>query len=61
MRLLIILVQVVISALVTATVMPAVLATVPAARDQRVGIGVVAGLLAATYFLVTLIWPRRKT
>lgn len=61
MRLLIILVQLVISALVTATVMPAVLVSVPAAKDQRVGLGIVAGLLALTFFLVTLVWPRRRT
>ena len=61
MRLLIILVKLVISALVTATVMPAVLASLPAARDQRVGLGIVAGLLALTFALVTLVWPRRKT
>ena len=61
MRLLIILLQLIISAVVTATVMPAVLATMPAARDQRVGLGIMTGLLAVTFCLVTLIWPRRKT
>jgi hypothetical protein len=34
---------------------------VPAARDQRVGLGFIAGILALTFFLITLIWPKRKT
>lgn len=61
MRLVTILVQLVISSFVTATVMPAVLVGVPAARDQRVGLGFIAGILALTFFLITLIWPKRKT
>jgi hypothetical protein len=61
MRLVIVVVQLAISAVVTATVMPALLATVPAARDRRVGLSLMAGLMAVSFAVISLVWPRRKT
>jgi hypothetical protein len=61
MRLVIVVVQLVISAVVTATVMPALLVALPAARDRRVGLSLMAGLMAVSFAVIALLWPRRKT
>jgi hypothetical protein len=61
MRFVIVVVQLLISAIVTAVVMPALLVAVPAARDQRVGVSLMAGLMAVSFAVVSLLWPRRKT
>ena len=61
MRPLIIFVQVLASLVVTATIMPALLVTVPAAQSGGVGIAVAAGVFAVTLLLIVLVWPRRKS
>jgi hypothetical protein len=56
----IVLVQLVISVLLTASLMPLVLATVPAAQSSdRVGLGLMVGLLIVCFALIALLWPRR--
>lgn len=60
MRILIIVVQLLISVFVTATVMPVVLVNVPAAQNDKVGRGIMAAILAVTFLLVALVWPRKK-
>ena len=53
-------VQLVISMFVTASVMPLVLVTTPAAQaDGRVGIGLMVAVLVVSFTLVALAWPRR--
>lgn len=53
-------VQLVVSVFVTASIMPLVLVTTPAAQtDQRIGLGLMAAVLVVSFTLVALIWPRR--
>jgi hypothetical protein len=57
---LILLVQIVITFVVTALSLPALLATIPALRDQPLGLLVMAVVAAVTFAGIRLIWPRRK-
>jgi hypothetical protein len=49
-----------ISFVITALTMPAILMSVPAAREGRIGIALTAGVAAVSFILVWLAWPRRK-
>ena len=60
MRLVTVVVQLLISAVLTALLMPAVLVAVPAAREDRAGLAMMAGLMAVVFAVVALLWPRRK-
>lgn len=60
MAALIVLLQIVITFVVTALSLPALLATVPALRDQPLGLLVMAVVAAVTFAGLRLIWPRRK-
>jgi len=56
----VVVVQLLISLVVTASVMPLVLVTTPAAQaDARLGLGLMAGVLVVSFTLVALAWPRR--
>lgn len=56
----IVIVQLLISLFVTASVMPLVLITTPAAQsDARVGVVLVGAVLVVSFTLVALAWPRR--
>ena len=56
----VVIVQLVISLFVTASVMPLVLVTTPAAQtDSRIGIALMAALLLVSFTLIALAWPRR--
>ena len=57
---LILLLQIVVTLVVTALSLPALLATVPALRDQPLGLVVMAVVAAITFAGLRLIWPRRK-
>ena len=57
---LILLLQIVVTLVVTALSLPALLATVPALRDQPLGLVVMAVVAAVTFAGLRLIWPRRK-
>ena len=57
---LILLVQIVVSLLVTALTLPALLATVPALREPGAGLAVAAGTIAITLISMRLVWPRRR-
>jgi hypothetical protein len=57
----VIVVQILVSAFVTASVMPLILVTTPsAATNPRLGLGLVAAVLLVSFTLVALVWPRRK-
>jgi hypothetical protein len=60
MRILIIVVQLLISVFVTASVMPVILVTFPAAQHDKVGLSIMAAILAVTFLLVALVWPKKK-
>jgi len=60
MRILVVIVQLLVSLFVTASLMPIVLVTLPAARERRVGIGIMLGMLAIAFAIVSLVWPARK-
>ena len=60
MRVVTVVLQLVVSAVLTALLMPAILVAVPAAQDDRVGIAILAGVLATMFVVVALLWPRRK-
>ena len=58
----IVVVQIVFSLVVTATVMPLVLVTTPAAQtDARLGIGLVIGIVIVSFTLISLVWPRKRS
>jgi len=52
--------QVLVSLVITASVVPAILVSVPAARDEAVGPGLMAGVLGVTLLVVWLVWPRLR-
>jgi len=56
----VVIVQLLVSLFVTASIMPFVLVTTPAAQaDARIGIGLMAAVLIVSFTLVALAWPRR--
>jgi hypothetical protein len=56
----IVVIQLLLSAILTATVMPLVLITTPAAQsDARFGMMLMGGLLLVSFSLIALAWPRR--
>jgi hypothetical protein len=56
----VVIVQLMVSFFVTASIMPLVLVTTPAAQaDSRIGIGLMAAILVVSFTLVALAWPRR--
>ena len=56
----VVIVQLLISLFVTASVMPLVLITTPAAQaDARFGLTLMAGVLIVAFTVVALVWPRR--
>ena len=57
----IIVIQILVSAFVTASVMPLILVTTPsAATNPRLGVGLMGAVLLVSFTLVALVWPRRK-
>ena len=57
----IIVIQILVSAFLTASVMPLILVTTPAAAENpRLGLGLMAAVLLVSFTLVALVWPRRK-
>ena len=60
MAALIVFLQIVITFVVTALSLPALLATIPGLRDQPLGLLVMAVVAAVTFAGLRLIWPRRK-
>lgn len=59
--LLLLLIQFVLSLIITASIMPIVLANAPAAREQPVGLTIASAILVVTFALLWLVWPRRKS
>jgi hypothetical protein len=56
----VVIVQLMVSLFVTASVMPLVLVTTPAAQaDSRLGVGLMAAVMVVSFTLVALAWPRR--
>lgn len=56
----VIVVQLLLSLLVTASVMPLVLITTPAAQTSpSVGMGLMAAIVVVAFTLIALVWPRR--
>jgi len=56
----VVIVQVVLSLIVTASVMPLVLVTTPLAQtNARFGLLLMAGVVLVSFTLIALAWPRR--
>ena len=56
----IVVIQLLVSAFVTASLMPLILVTTPsAATNPRLGIGLMAAVMLVSFTLVALVWPRR--
>jgi hypothetical protein len=56
----VLIVQILVSLFVTASLMPLVLISMPAAQsDARLGLTLMAGVLLVAFTLVALAWPRR--
>lgn len=61
MRVLIVIVQLLVAVFLTASLMPLVLVSVPAAQqNQRVGLGIMFGMLVVAFAIVAMLWPARK-
>jgi hypothetical protein len=60
MRVLTIVLQAVIAFVLTASLMPFVLVSIPATRGPAVGVTVVSTLALASFALVWLVWPRKR-
>jgi hypothetical protein len=60
MRPLIVIVQIVLGLIVTAGLMPVVLATLPAARNERFGVAMAAGIFVLSFVLIAMVWPKGK-
>ena len=56
----VVIVQLMVSLFVTASIMPLVLVTTPAAQaDARIGVGLMVVVLVVSFTLVAMAWPRR--
>lgn len=56
----IVIVQLLLSLFVTASVMPLVLITTPAAQaSPAMGMGVMAAIVVVAFTLIALVWPKR--
>jgi hypothetical protein len=56
----IVIVQLVLSLFVTASVMPLVLITTPAAQTSpALGMGLMAAIVVVAFTLIALVWPKR--
>jgi hypothetical protein len=53
--------QAVVSLAIVGFVMPMVLAEVPPARDNRVGLLVAAVVLGTTFVVIRLLWPGKRS
>lgn len=60
MRVLIILVQILISLFLTASLMPVVLVSLPAAQEEGVGMGIMGVMVVVAFIVVALVWPKRR-
>ena len=60
-RVLTLVLQVIISLLITASTMPVLLFTIPQVRDDRIGLGLAVGVFALAFLVLWLVWPRRKS
>jgi hypothetical protein len=60
MRAAIVALQILISLVLTATLMPLLLVSVPAAQDDRVGLAFVMAIFTGSFAVIALIWPKRK-
>jgi hypothetical protein len=61
MRILIIAIQVVLSFVVTASIMPIILVSVPATtEDHRLGLSLMGVLFVLSFAVIALVWPGRK-
>jgi hypothetical protein len=53
--------QILISIVIVAVTMPALVALIPAAQDTALGPGLAIGLLVTVFVILRLVWPRRRT
>ncbi|HUL72335.1 MAG TPA: hypothetical protein VLT86_04500 [Vicinamibacterales bacterium] len=53
-------IQILVSLVVAASVMPVLLVAVPATQNQKVGPAVAFGIAALVFALVRIVWPRHK-
>ena len=60
MRATILIVQILVTLVVTAAIMPVLLATVPALRRDAVGAAVLGGVLVVAFVLLRLVWPSAR-
>jgi hypothetical protein len=60
MRAVAVVVQIVISLVVAASLMPVVLTTMPDVQARSVGPAVALGIAAFAYAIVRIVWPRHK-
>jgi hypothetical protein len=60
MRAVAVVVQILISFVVVASLMPILLVTVPATQNGSVGPPIALAMAVVTFMLVRLVWPRHK-
>jgi len=61
MRAAIVVLQILISFVLVAVTMPALMIFVPAAQDSALGPGLAFGLLVGVFIILRVLWPRRRT
>jgi hypothetical protein len=56
-----VIVQIVISIVVAASLMPVLLVSLPHTQSRAVGPAVALGIAALTFVIVRIVWPRHRT
>lgn len=60
MRMAVLVLQLVLTFVLTALVMPALLFSIPAARNDRLGLALMSGTAVLVFVILRLVWPRRR-
>jgi len=60
MRAVAVVVQIIVSLVVAASLMPVLLVTVPDTQSQALGPAAALGIAALTFAIVRLVWPRHR-
>src|SRR6185436_13163973 len=61
MKAALVLAQVLISFVIVAVTLPALMVFIPAAQDTALGPGLAVGLFVLVFIVLRLVWPRRRT
>jgi hypothetical protein len=60
MRFAIVLLQLILTVVITASVLPALLFAFPVLQEGRAGMSAAAAMMVTVFVVLLLVWPRRK-